>query len=146
MTRAQVRLESVAGLHVLDGRAEWVERNGHFENSRHVAYRLDGLWYVFAEDPSDGYRSSLGSVHVLPDEELPAPGGSVSRWSPPTVVMIHHSRGRMADSHYNRDENVVRAFDESTGLQVLMVGTENTNDYYPSFVAIWNPPRVLNVP
>jgi len=35
--------------------------------------------------------------------------------------------------------DIIRFIDKTTGLVVLEIGTTNTDDYYPSFVGIFNP-------
>ena len=32
--------------------------------------------------------------------------------------------------------------DEATGTVLFEIGTENTDDYYPSFISYWNPPPI----
>lgn len=98
-----------------------------YEDASVCRFRLDGVVYMAVEDPNDGYRSSLGSLIVPNDKTM----GNVF---PPVAVI-----GRMmADDEYEKHD-VLEFVDAFTGKVVLEVGTANTNDYYPSFVASFHP-------
>jgi hypothetical protein len=98
-----------------------------------IAFTLDGVTYAAVEDPSDGYRSCLAHVAVLPADESMA-----------TQVSPHNVAGRHVTSRKSYGDNMeicdtVELVDAITGRIVLAFGTDNADDYYPSFVAEWHP-------
>lgn len=96
--------------------------------------RLDGQCYWFQEDPDDGYRSSLGTIRRCSVDELP-PGSFVG--FEPIAVMLR-VRTKAAAAYSSRDD-VLYGVDERTSLVLFEIGTENIDDYYPSFVHTWTP-------
>lgn len=83
-------------------------------------FKLDDMVFLADEDPDDGYRSTLRSCETVDDStragkfpELPLCRVTVSK--------TEHSRivgWRLRDQH---------------DLEVLVVGTNDSDDYYPSF-------------
>lgn len=133
MSEMPVELEALVGLHVLDGRGEYVATGGGYDKNEDALVtllRLDGVVYCFAEDPQDGYRSCLGPVTVTDvHERLVA--------FPPMVVNARlRTFGR---SEFSDGAFVLYLVNEQTGLVVMEVGTENIDDYYPSFLSHWTP-------
>ena len=86
-----------------------------------ITFVLDGHVYHASEDPSDGYRSCLQDIVEVP--------GPVSNTFAPCRVL--------ARMHENDD--VLECLDVVTGKIVLEVGTGNSNDYYPYYVANFIP-------
>jgi hypothetical protein len=134
--------DTLCGLHVLDGRADYVipPAEEYYENSHAVVFRLDGLLYRFLENPNDGYRSSLGSVDVVELTDLPL--GSFVTF-PPMTVTVRRFQGLRPDLDPQpwRDvqDDLLYALHEGHGMCVFVVGTKNIADYYPSFCATWTP-------
>jgi hypothetical protein len=87
---------------------------------------LDGNAWMAKEDPSDGYRSSLASFEAV-DPAL------IKNRFPACRV-----RARAVDPG-PEDSEIVEFVDINTGKVVLEIGTANSSDYYPSFVANFNP-------
>lgn len=95
-----------------------------------VAIELDNHVIFIFEDPSDGYRSSaatplfgLGSLY----EYAATP---VYIRVPVTVAM------RTGTSEG------IQLTDRRNGKVVLEVGTDNTDDYYPSYICNWMPQNI----
>lgn len=130
---------SLVGTRVLDGRAEYVlPADPHAystEDSFAMALRIDAVWYQFAEDPDDGYRSGLRTIEVVEAESFPS-GAAVE--FPPITVTIHERTEREWGTWPEGIEMLV-VVDERTGLAICEVGTRNTDDYYPYFVHRWDP-------
>jgi hypothetical protein len=101
---------------------EWVDRD-----SQVCRFEIDGKTWLAVEDPSDGYRSSMREIRE--SAERPA-----NRWRPVRVVGSMSERGS-----YGQRDDVLEFRLVKTGEIVLRVGTENTDDYYPSFVADFRP-------
>lgn len=135
--RTEVELSSLVGEHMLDAvdmETESVERYADcFEDAEVIRFRLDGVTYVGIEDPSDGYRSSLGTLHVSPDAQI-------KNAFPPVKVL-----GLMKDhGEYGRKNDTLQLIDVVTGKVVLEVGTDNTDDYYPWFVGMFDPTAMVS--
>ena len=89
---------------------------------------LDGRTLSVVEDPEDGWRSSMGEIMVGRS------GLVITNTFPPCRVLgVFRS-----DSDYSVND-VVDFYDQITGKIVMSIGTENTDDYYPCFVACFNP-------
>lgn len=131
----EVTLESLIGLHELSGvdmtaedlKCTYGDSTYHGSVCRFV---LDGKVYTACEDDNDGYRSALGSLKE---------GGEVkNRFASVRVLCCM----RTANGHGGTDETLVMR-DVITGKEALEVGTDNTDDYYPSFVADFRPQNMF---
>lgn len=92
-----------------------------------IRFRLDGTVYEVIEDEEDGYRSSarpIQAVHTRPRNVFP----------PIQVV------GRMGVGCYSE---ILYLDDAHTSKLVLEVGTDNSDDYYPGFVASFHPENMV---
>lgn len=102
---------------------EWSD---DLENCQVARFCLDGNTYVAIEDPEDGYRSCMGSLII--DESVVS-----NQFPPQRVVCVHRTK-----NEYN-DCDILEMIDVVTGKVVLEVGTDNSDYYYPSFVASFHP-------
>lgn len=131
----QIDLDSLVGEHTLDAVdtfSESIKQYGsHYEDCEIIRFRLDGTVYTAIEDPSDGYRSSLDKLFVSPDEPM-------RNIFPPVRVI-----GRKKENDRWGVNDVLQLVDQMTGLIVLEVGTDNTDDYYPSFVGSFSPENMV---
>jgi hypothetical protein len=127
-----MELSDLVGEHMLDAvdsSNEQVKTWGdQFEDCSVLRFRLDGKVYVATEDPDDGYRSSMRDLVVLPDDTI-----MHNTFAPQRVVGRYRNK-----SDYN-EADVLELVDAVTGLIVLEVGTDNTDDYYPWFVGNFHP-------
>lgn len=126
-----VELKDLCGEHVLTGvdrTSQIFKSYGGDEDSQVINFTLDGKTYTAAEDPSDGYRSSMRYCAVS-DEP------TKNTFAPVRVV------GRLKEIEPGDDDapNVLQLFDVVTGKLVLEVGTENADSYYPYWVACFSP-------
>lgn len=126
-----VEFYELCGEHLLDAvdtSNEQVKTWGdEFENCEVLRFRLDGKVYTATEDPSDGYRSSMRTFEV---SESPMK----NTFEPIRVLARHRTEGS-----YGCSDDVLELLDIKTARVILEVGTHNTHDYYPSFVASFNP-------
>lgn len=99
-----------------------------YEDCSVCRFRLDGVVYVAIEDPNDGYRSSMRSLVVAND-------ATMKNVFPAIEVVGKH---RTIDE-YGNEHDVLELVDGITDRVVLEVGTDSTDDYYPSFVASFHP-------
>lgn len=117
----EVSLESLVGEHRLSG-VDMGSRKVSGEECNTISFTLDGKTYTATEDPNDGYRSSMGSLIVTKEK-------CKNNFAPQRVV-----------AHYiNGSHDTLEVIDCKTGAVVLRVGTDNSDDYYPSFVAEFTP-------
>lgn len=126
-----VSLDDLVGEHVLDAVDTFIEKvkryGDTFEDAEAIRFRLDGVVYTALERPDDGYRSSLERLFVSPDEEM-------KNVFPPIRVL---AKKKDNDSYAVND--TLQLLDLKTGLVVMEVGTDNSDDYYPSFVSAFFP-------
>jgi hypothetical protein len=127
----QIDLDTLVGEHVLDAVdmfSESIKQYGtHYEDCSIIRFRLDGTVYTAIEDPSDGYRSCMDRLFASPNEP-------VANVFPPIKVI-----GKKKGNDRWDINDVLQLTDAVTGLVVLEVGTDNTDDYYPSFVGYFRP-------
>jgi hypothetical protein len=125
-----MELIDLIGEHVLSGvdmsNKSILQYGSTYENCEVVNFVLDSKTYSAIEDPSDGYRSAMSEIKVS-DE----PVSNMFEGQRVLAMM------RKDDRHEKND--VLELFDVQTGKIVLQVGTENTDDYYPYWVAVFNP-------
>ncbi|MCG7985015.1 MAG: DUF2800 domain-containing protein [Candidatus Thiodiazotropha lotti] len=127
-----MELKDLTGLRFLDG-VDFVNEDipdypGAIENCQVCRFRLDGTVYVAAEDPEDGYRSSMRDLYVADKDAIK------NTFEPIRVMCKHRTEGS-----FGYADDVLEIIDIKTGRSVLIVGTENTDDYYPSFIANFDP-------
>lgn len=92
-----------------------------------VDFILDDETYTAVENPDDGYRSQM--KEILHDNTR-----IVENRFPPLKVHIVE----MPDGKYDKNDGL-DFIDSVTGKIVMSIGTENIDDYYPSFVSRFNP-------
>ena len=90
-----------------------------------MKFTLDGITYLVAENPSDGYRSYAEDLEVV-DEPCKTPLPNVE-----VVCTMREDRFR--------EDDVLVFIDALNGKKILEVGTANTNDYYPYCVMEYTP-------
>lgn len=95
-----------------------------------VAVILDGKTFLFLEDTNDGYRSSLGQILVSDTNPSLRDYTYVDR-----DVFISISD----KSEYAGKAEIYVFKDAKTNEIALEIGTDNIDDYYPSFVYRYNP-------
>lgn len=126
-----MEVKDLVGLHKLSGvdmSHESIKTLGDsFEDANVINFVLDKKTYTATEDPSDGYRSSMRDI-VVTDFRV--------RNTFPIIRVMGIMR---ANDTYGDENDVVDFYDVETAKVVLSVGTRNTDDYYPSFVAEFTP-------
>ena len=106
-----------------------------YEDCEVCRFRLDGVVYMAAEDPDDGYRSHMRDL-VVDDS------ANMKNVFPSIEVLARH-RTEQKTSYSTQESDVLELVDTTTGEIVLTVGTENTGDYYPYFVANFVPASMV---
>lgn len=127
---SEVKLDSLIGEHFLSGVDMSEEDMKSSYNSEYhgsvCRFVLDRKVYTAREDDNDGYRSAMESL---------TEGGEVANRFDPQKVLCSL---RIEGEYGSKDDTLVMR-DAVTGEIVLEVGTDNTDDYYPSFVANFRP-------
>ena len=127
-----MELKDLAGLHKLSGvdfENIKVDKYGSFEDANTIRFCLDGKIYVAIEDPSDGYRSSMKDI-VVSETTIK------NKFSPVKVTGIYRER-----EGYNQCD-ILELVNINNGKTVVKVGTDNNDDYYPSFVSEFYPENI----
>lgn len=133
-----IQLADLLGLHALHGIARDVITAMYGDTVQRVALLVDDFVVELCEDENDGYRSSLGSIrrwqsvsrYIAEHDDV-----SFAPIHPPLIVMIRHRKV----AEHSGEADAIYAIDERTGLVVLDIGTDQVDDYYPSFVFSWDP-------
>lgn len=94
------------------------------EPANTITFILDGVAYQALEDESDGYRSSMESLTIVDAKD-------VTNRFPPCVV-----RGQMGGGSQSE---ILYLVSVESGQNVIEVGTDNSDDYYPNFVGNFDP-------
>lgn len=128
-----IELKDLVGLHYLSGvdrttTQEWTKETP-YEDAAVLNFILDEKTYSVVENPEDGYRSCLGQIYVTEDK--------IENTFEP-IALFAHMRTERYDNH--EPENIILDFyDVFNGKRVMSIGTENWDDWYPYFVADFEP-------
>lgn len=125
-----ILLESLVGKHSLSGAffdSVEVKDDWSTENRIVLRFTLDGKNYEAVEDSNDGYRSTLGKLRECA--------------VPPQFTFIPCDViGKMKEkTDEDPDDEVLQFLNAGTGSVVMEIGTSDCTDYYPGFVAEFNP-------
>jgi len=128
-----VELESLVGMHTLSGVdrvtvPEGISEHRYDESGDILNFVLDGKIYSAFEDGNDGYRSILGVILVTEG----------------ALENMFEAVGVLGVMKEGVDYDILDLYDVANGKIVLSVGTDYTDDYYPWFVAEFEP-RNLHV-
>lgn len=104
-----LKLEHLVGRHLC---------TGHGQDGGALIVGLDHRWFKFVEDENDGYRSTMAMVQELPRQ----PVGSVCFRQDVTITL---------------EREVITAVTDD-GELLFRAGTDNYDDYYPSYVGEWH--------
>jgi hypothetical protein len=126
-----VRFEDLIGLHELSGVDRLDTTHKYDDTAQVFRFVLDGKTYAATEDPEDGYRSSMGVFDLINDQ--------VADCFLPVEVMCTVEGANNDDSPCY----ILIMTDVNSGREVLRVGTENMDDYYPYFVTEWMPQNLF---
>jgi hypothetical protein len=142
-----MELKDLAGIHMLDAVDYGTVLVNHTDSwndgdrkVNQLRMRLDNVTYVCEEDPDDGYRSSMRDLRILGSEDKP-----ITNVFGYIVVECRYAGSDNERHHKNNGYacgstcDVLEIYDKENGKLIIEVGTENTGEYYPYYVANWNP-------
>lgn len=130
-----MELKDLVGLHALEGVEVTTIEMPPYENASYtetcncIKFTLDGVHYLAVEEPDDGYRTFMKELMVSDTH-------CRHRIIPGAQVMCVHFAGR--DDRWQHDD-LLRVIDVVTGEPVLIVGTEDVDDYYPLCILEYHP-------
>lgn len=116
-----MELNDLVGKHILSGIEVGVLTKKDYigyQSCNYMKFTLDGVTYAAVEDPEDGYRSYMEEL-VVSDEPC--------KIKLPNIEVVC---SMMEDDVYENND-VLRFVDVMSGREILLVGTENWDDYYP---------------
>lgn len=129
-----MELKDLTGEHVLDAvdltTEKFTDRDDNYKDCEVCRFRLDGVTYVAAEDPEDGYRSHMRDLLI--DDK----GVMKNPFNPIKVICKYRSES--GDS-WKQEDDVLELIDVETNKIVLEVGTGNTDNSFPYFIADFQP-------
>jgi len=98
------------------------------EDANTMTFVLDGKAYLVMEDYNDGYRSSMRDIVEVTGVDIK------NTFEPVRVLAVYCEK-----CDYGGAADILKLIDVITGKTVLEAGTDNSDDYYPSFVANFTP-------
>ena len=116
-----MELNELIGNHILSGVETGVLTKNNYgweDMCNYIKFTLDGVTYMAVEDPDDGYRSFMEELEISKEP---------CKVSLPNIEVFC---AMMADDRYKRND-VLLFFDVLSGKEILSVGTESYDDYYP---------------
>lgn len=99
-----------------------------------VMFELGGRTFFIFEDPDDGYRSAAAPLLSYAGRAYSMGSANAEYLHGQAVLGVHVTSGE-----YGGESDLISFRSLKTGLEVLSVGTENVDDYYPSFTVRWRP-------
>lgn len=130
-----MELKDLAGPHQLSGVDRVNEDTGSRYDGESISFCLDGVTYIVEENPDDGYRSHAEDVMV-------SGAPTQNRFPPVAVLAIHRETDPREYSGYNAD--LLEIVNAATGRTILLVGTSNVGDWYPFYVAEYDPTELTD--
>jgi hypothetical protein len=117
--------------------------NRYYDSSTFAIINLGGFYYAFAQNPCDGYRSSMGSVYHIEFEkeslelleQLKKEDKLNGYKKGPVVVEFTHVHHQESKHHENREFSGLEGHSLFNQDLVVLLGTNNVDDYYPYFCA-----------
>lgn len=118
-----MQLKNLVGDHVFSGIETGTRKFEHEwggpDERNYVKFILDGVTYMAVEDPDDGYRSYMEELKIV-DEPCKTK-------LPDIPVRCEH----VSSGLYNCTNDLLEFYDKTNNKLFLVIGTENTDDYYP---------------
>ena len=124
-----MELKNLTGKHILAGVEIGTTINKFGECCGVVKFTLDGVTYRAVEDPDDGYRSYMQELEIVEEK---------CKIRVPNVEVLCC----MKDNTDYEVNDILVFVDTENGEQFLLVGTGNTDDYYPYCVMEYYPEKL----
>jgi hypothetical protein len=126
-----VSFKSLEGVHELSGVDQYTfaDKDRYDEEANGIHFMLDGKCYLAIEDPDDGYRSSLRWIEKTRKKPK-------NQFKPIRVRVVFE----MTEQY-----ELLTFFKWKSDKMVMQIGTDNCDDYYPSFIGYFDPSAVGRV-
>ena len=124
-----MNLIDLVGEHILSGIEVGAMQIDHYfrpEMCNYIKFTIDGATLLAAEDPSDGYRSYMRDLVIVKEP---------CKIKLPDICVCCTMR---PDDEWGKNE-VLSFVDVLSFKEILAVGTENTDDYYPCCILEYHP-------
>ena len=121
------------GLHTISGIGNITIQDGLYDTDIDVdLFCIDGITYGAFINPDDGYRS-YGIIKKMPENQC-------QYTFPPQPIKIENKvvKGNPMDC-FPEDKHLLVMTDATNGKEVLVVGTDYTDGYYPQACFHWRP-------
>lgn len=115
----KIKPKKLCGKHILSG----VSRDYTTHDAECLDFVLDGKTYRATENPDDGYRSWCDGITLAHEK--------IANNFPDTEVLVSYE-----DTNGGR---FLRFCETKYGKEVLVIGTDNYDDYYPICVLRYTP-------
>jgi hypothetical protein len=118
-----VTIQDLVGVHTFTGfSTESVTTPDHYSRDANVAiFVLDDVTYRALEDPDDGYRSYMDEITITNEKCT-------------NMIPVHFVKGNL-----DEDSDIINFVDIVTKEIVLSIGTDHSDNYYPSCVSDFFP-------
>lgn len=110
------------------------------DSANGCAIELDDMTVFVFEDPSDGYRSSATEPMVCRGPLWSFGCQNIDYLRIPVRVQ------RWTASEYDYVPVGIELIDRRNGQVILRLGTDNSDDYYPSYTCDWRPQNIAMMP
>lgn len=128
-----MKLKDLIGKHILSGievGKKIVGNYGYEELCNYIKFTIDDTTYMALEDPDDGYRSYMRELIIVKEE---------CQTKLPNISVCCHMKEN-SDYEYN---NILVFVDVNSGKEILEIGTENYDDWYPYCVLEYHPENMF---
>ena len=133
MAELAKQLSDLVGEHLMEAVPRLDLRHPFDPDATGAAFTLSENTYLVFEDPNDGYRSAAAPLLGFAGSAYQLGGEYRTEYLRPPLKVVCTMEGEGGEVLTMRDER---------GQIVFEVGTDNSDDYYPSYIARWSPPGV----
>ena len=133
MAELAKQLSDLVGEHTMEAVPRLDVRHPFDPDASGAAFTLSGNTYLVFEDPYDGYRSMASPLLGFIGHAYQLGGSGNTEYLRPPLKVFCTMEGEGSGVLTMRDER---------GQVVFEIGTNNADDYYPSYIARWSPPSV----
>lgn len=130
-----MELKDLVGDHEMKWAAMMDARHPQDPDASAVMFFLGDDVYLICEDPSDGYRSHAGSLFKSERSGWEFSRAYINR---KVTARWLEKEKPYEDAGYENECEILEIVDRENGHVWLRVGTDNTDDYYSSFISTWN--------
>ena len=104
-----------------------------------LKYKFNGELHILkiCVEPCDVYRNNLGEVKVVDYTDEDYQKAVFTKLPPAKVILEHNAKKRNMNDGWTREQDVYE-FVDINGTVWFTFGTDNSDDYYPSYICYPN--------